>query len=82
MATTPESKNLMSIFFLQEKAKKIPKYLREAPSTPVKNVCVIGAGVMGAGIAQLCAHKGMGVYMKVRSSTSFSNQDRILKINL
>jgi NADPH-dependent 2,4-dienoyl-CoA reductase/sulfur reductase-like enzyme len=68
MATTPESKN----FFLQEKAKKLPKYLRDAPSIPVKNVSVIGAGVMGAGIAQLCAHKGLSVYMKVISTIASS----------
>lgn len=55
---TPECRNLLSVFFLQERAKKL-----SAPSTPspVNRVAVIGAGVMGAGIAQWTSARGLPV---------------------
>lgn len=84
MAVTPESKNLMSVFFMRENAKNLK---RQFPNLNLKNlkatrkvtynpasgkvpgsvpasVAVIGAGVMGSGIAQLFAHKNYPVFMK------------------
>ncbi|MDF3058627.1 MAG: fadB [Rariglobus sp.] len=60
---TPECRNLLSIFFLQERAKKLPA---PAGSTarPVHRVAVIGAGVMGAGIAQWTSARGLPVTLK------------------
>ncbi len=60
---TPECENLLRIFFLQERAKKLPA---PAGSTvrPVHRVAVIGAGVMGAGIAQWTSARGLPVTLK------------------
>ncbi|MET0262224.1 MAG: 3-hydroxyacyl-CoA dehydrogenase NAD-binding domain-containing protein, partial [Rariglobus sp.] len=60
---TPECRNLLSVFFLQERAKKLPA---PADSTvrPVKRVAVVGAGVMGAGIAQWTSARGFPVVLK------------------
>ncbi|MFA6960843.1 MAG: 3-hydroxyacyl-CoA dehydrogenase NAD-binding domain-containing protein [Opitutaceae bacterium] len=60
---TPECGNLLNIFFLQERAKKLPA---PAGSTarPVHRVAVIGAGVMGAGIAQWTSARGLPVTLK------------------
>ena len=59
---TPESKNLMSIFFLNERAKRLAKEQQAAQTMPVKvtRVGVIGAGIMGSAIAQLNAQKAKG----------------------
>ena len=60
LAVTEVSKNLVSIFYLNEMLKKNP-----APSPiKIRNAGVLGAGVMGGGIAQLFAEKGITVRMK------------------
>ena len=57
---TPECRNLLSVFFLQERAKKLPAPAN-ATAFPVRRVAVIGAGVMGAGIAQWTSARGLPV---------------------
>jgi 3-hydroxyacyl-CoA dehydrogenase/enoyl-CoA hydratase/3-hydroxybutyryl-CoA epimerase len=64
---TPECRNLMDIFFLQDRAKKLAapgaEYaVRVVP--PVKRTAVIGAGTMGAGIAQWISARGYPVQLK------------------
>lgn len=58
-------KNLLSIFFLTEEVKK-ETGVREASVKPreVRRVGVLGAGLMGGGIAQLAADKGIPARMK------------------
>lgn len=60
LAGTGVSRNLISIFFLQERAKHRPAPLAE----PVRKAAVIGAGVMGAGIAQWLAARGLSVLLR------------------
>jgi 3-hydroxyacyl-CoA dehydrogenase/enoyl-CoA hydratase/3-hydroxybutyryl-CoA epimerase len=62
LITSDVSKNLIHVFHLRERAKKdaVPGV---APR-PVRAVAVLGAGVMGGGIAQLLAYKGIRVRMK------------------
>jgi 3-hydroxyacyl-CoA dehydrogenase / enoyl-CoA hydratase / 3-hydroxybutyryl-CoA epimerase len=61
LIATPVSKNLIHVFRLMEGAKKAgPK----AEVRPVERVAVLGAGVMGGGIAQLLAHRGLAVHLK------------------
>jgi 3-hydroxyacyl-CoA dehydrogenase/enoyl-CoA hydratase/3-hydroxybutyryl-CoA epimerase len=55
------SKNLIHVFRLTEAAKKPPV---EAKPRTVKHVAVLGAGVMGGGIAQLLAYRGFTVRLK------------------
>ncbi len=57
---TQVSKNLISVFYLNELLKKD---VRPAQFT-VSHAAVLGAGVMGGGIAQLLAEKGISVRMK------------------
>src|SRR5205085_2490916 len=58
--------SLVRVFFLQERAKKISasKELADLKIAPVQKVAVIGAGVMGAGIAQWSASRGIGVVLR------------------
>ncbi len=57
--------NLLSIFFWTEEVKKETGVLDSAVQPlPVTRVGVLGAGVMGGGIAQLAADKGIPARMK------------------
>ncbi|MGH9364802.1 MAG: 3-hydroxyacyl-CoA dehydrogenase NAD-binding domain-containing protein, partial [Thermoanaerobaculia bacterium] len=58
-------KNLLSIFFWSERIKKETGVENPAVRpTEVRRVGVLGAGVMGGGIAQLAADKGIPARMK------------------
>jgi hypothetical protein len=59
------SKNLISVFHLSEEIKKdrgVPGY--DGPLQSFHRIGVIGAGVMGGGIAQLMAHNQLPARMK------------------
>ncbi len=62
-------KNLIHVFFLKEAVKRLtvdawfPAGAGAAPA-PFKKVGVVGAGVMGSGIAQWCAARGHEVVMR------------------
>lgn len=62
------SKNLLSIFFLQEKLKEAAKY----DNFDVKHVHVIGSGTMGGDIAAWCAFKGYKVTLQDRDYDSLA----------
>jgi len=66
LARTDVCQNLVRIFFLQERAKKIAgsKELADAKVPAVRKIAVIGAGVMGAGIAQWSSARGIGVVLR------------------
>ncbi len=56
----PTTKNLIRVFFLQERLKEQGKNV----ASPVKDVHVIGAGVMGGDIAAVCVLRGMRVTLQ------------------
>ncbi len=60
LITAPVAKNLVAVFYLNETLKK----RGPDPDRPLRRAAVIGAGVMGGGIAQLFAERGMAVRMK------------------
>lgn len=64
LVRTPESQNLIRVFFLQEKTKRDKGVATETKGIEVKTAGVLGAGVMGGGIAQLFAAKNLRVRMK------------------
>jgi len=63
---TPACRNLIRVFFLQERAKKLtlPGAPAAAAPKPVKRTAVIGAGVMGAGIAQWLSARELPVILR------------------
>ncbi|MBX3737629.1 MAG: enoyl-CoA hydratase/isomerase family protein [Candidatus Didemnitutus sp.] len=64
LVQTSECHSLMSIFHLQERAKKLKAADADGAAIPVKRVAVIGAGVMGAGIAQWTSSRGYPTILK------------------
>lgn len=64
LAQTPACRSLMGIFFLQERAKKLKAPDADGAGRKVRSVAVVGAGVMGAGIAQWSAARGYPVILK------------------
>lgn len=62
LAVTPTAKNLVGIFFAQTESKKLPQNIR--PHIKIDKVGIIGAGVMGAEIAQAAAYAGYQVVLK------------------
>ena len=61
LVVTDVSKNLIHVFHLMEGAKKAGP---DADGRPVDRVAVLGAGVMGGGIAQLLAYNHIAVRLK------------------
>uniref|UniRef100_A0A8D8R562 Trifunctional enzyme subunit alpha, mitochondrial n=1 Tax=Cacopsylla melanoneura TaxID=428564 RepID=A0A8D8R562_9HEMI len=61
LAMTPQSKGLMGLFRAQTECKK-NRFGK--PQSPVKTVAVLGAGLMGAGIAHVTVDKGYNVIVK------------------
>jgi 3-hydroxyacyl-CoA dehydrogenase/enoyl-CoA hydratase/3-hydroxybutyryl-CoA epimerase len=59
---TPTSRNLVRVFFLQERLKAAGK----ASMPPASHVHVVGAGVMGGDIASWCAARGLTVTLQDR----------------
>ena len=63
LGVTPECKALVSIFFGNEAAKALGKGPDGAKPAPIERAAVVGAGIMGAGIASVLAQKGVAVRM-------------------
>ena len=64
LSRTPACRNLMGIFFLQERAKKLKLPEAAGDGRKVRSIAVVGAGLMGAGIAQWSAARGYPVILK------------------
>jgi len=79
LGMTQESNALVSIFFGQTALKK-NRFGK--PSKPVETIGVIGAGLMGAGIAQVSASKGYRVLVKDRDAKSLANGTSYISGNL
>lgn len=70
LAETTESEALIGIFDGMTQMKK--HSFGADTATPVKNIAVMGAGLMGAGIAQVSAEKGFSVLLKDKDNAGVS----------
>jgi 3-hydroxyacyl-CoA dehydrogenase / enoyl-CoA hydratase / 3-hydroxybutyryl-CoA epimerase len=64
LVQTQVSKNLREIFFMKQAADKDSVVSKRTKPADVQRVGVLGAGLMGAGIAQVLAYNGYDVRMK------------------
>jgi 3-hydroxyacyl-CoA dehydrogenase/enoyl-CoA hydratase/3-hydroxybutyryl-CoA epimerase len=62
LAMSPACHNLVSLFFRREEARKLPAEWKDAPA--VRRIGIVGAGAMGAGIAQLASVRGLEVVIQ------------------
>jgi 3-hydroxyacyl-CoA dehydrogenase/enoyl-CoA hydratase/3-hydroxybutyryl-CoA epimerase len=62
LSNTNISRNLVGIFFADQESKRMLDGVE--PALTVKKVGVLGAGVMGAGIAETALYSGYEVYLK------------------
>lgn len=67
MAVTPESKNLISVYFALEAVKNEKALVSKEALLPVKFTSVIGGGAMGGGIVWLFAKMDLLVRLYARS---------------
>jgi 3-hydroxyacyl-CoA dehydrogenase/enoyl-CoA hydratase/3-hydroxybutyryl-CoA epimerase len=72
LASTPACRNLIHLFFQREQARKIPPKYKARGEPPVRQVALVGAGTMGAGIAQLAAIKGCNVVIREVNDTALA----------
>jgi enoyl-CoA hydratase/long-chain 3-hydroxyacyl-CoA dehydrogenase len=79
LAATPESEALIGIFDGMTQMKK-HNFGKDA-SIPVNTVAVMGAGLMGAGIAQVTAEKGIQVLLKDRNDEAVDRGQSYMKDN-
>jgi 3-hydroxyacyl-CoA dehydrogenase/enoyl-CoA hydratase/3-hydroxybutyryl-CoA epimerase/enoyl-CoA isomerase len=63
MAKTTQAQALVGIFLGDQQVKKVAKGLSKS-AQPVKSSAVLGAGIMGGGIAYQSAYSGVPVFMK------------------
>jgi 3-hydroxyacyl-CoA dehydrogenase/enoyl-CoA hydratase/3-hydroxybutyryl-CoA epimerase len=60
----PTCKNLVRIFELSELAKKAPVADRAIEPAPVRELLLVGAGIMGGGIAEIASRSGVRVRLR------------------
>ena len=80
LAATPESRNLIRVFQLQERSRKLRIPGIEHPAS-ISNVAIVGAGVMGSSIAQWLSARGLRVLMRDIDTTRVAaGMGRIAKL--
>jgi 3-hydroxyacyl-CoA dehydrogenase len=61
---SPQAKALIHVFLSEREVRNIPGVPKETPAIPIHTAAVIGAGVMGGGIAMVFANAGIPVLLK------------------
>jgi len=79
LVLSPESRQLINIFFAMTEMKKNPLADKVKP---VKRIAMLGAGFMGAGIAEVTAVKGIPVILKDIKDEFVANGKKTIWDNL
>jgi 3-hydroxyacyl-CoA dehydrogenase/enoyl-CoA hydratase/3-hydroxybutyryl-CoA epimerase len=80
LSTSPASRNLVGLFLRMEEARH-SEPLASDSVPPIKRIGIVGAGVMGAGIAQLAALRGFEVVVQeVNQAALDAGMNRIAEL--
>jgi enoyl-CoA hydratase / long-chain 3-hydroxyacyl-CoA dehydrogenase len=79
LGMTPVSRALRGVFHAQTAAKKNPY---DKPAVSAATVGVLGAGLMGAGVAQVTASAGLNVVLKDRDAAAIARGEKQIDNNL
>ena len=75
-----QSVALRHVFFAERSVSK-PKVINNAKGRDVKHICVVGGGLMGAGISAACLNAGFTVHLIEADTNSVSGaKERVLKL--
>src|SRR5207302_643874 len=75
----PVSKNLVRIFQLSERARKDPVANPALRPAEVRVIALVGAGVMGGGIAELASRNGLTVRLRDLQPASITHALRTVR---
>lgn len=64
LAQSPQAESLISIFLNDQVVKKVAKTAAKKATVEIKSAAVLGAGIMGGGIAYQSASRGVPIVMK------------------
>jgi 3-hydroxyacyl-CoA dehydrogenase/enoyl-CoA hydratase/3-hydroxybutyryl-CoA epimerase len=79
------ARNLIHVFFLKEGMKKLtvdawlPSVAAEPAPAPLRRIGIVGAGVMGSGIAQWCAARGLGVLLNDADQSALKRGVQVIR---
>lgn len=72
LASTPACRNLINNYFLRDRTRKLPEQLDTERIPRIRRVGVVGAGIMGAGVAQLALLRGFDVVVQEINDTAMA----------
>jgi len=78
LVVDPVCKNLVRIFQLTERAKKEPVGGADVEPAPVERFHLVGAGVMGAGVAELVSRHGIEVRLRDTDPAALARALRVV----
>jgi 3-hydroxyacyl-CoA dehydrogenase len=81
LLATPQSKAQRYVFFAERRAAKIPDIAAGEPTRPVNAVGVVGAGMMGGGIAMNFLNVGVPVTIVEASREALDRGLRVIRRN-
>lgn len=79
LAVTPESRALIQLFFGITAAKKNPL---ESEKREIRNIGILGAGLMGSGIAEVSIEQGYRVWLKDQAIENAAKGVSVIRKNL
>lgn len=75
----PQRKAMIHLYFAERESSKIPDIPRDTQTSEIKQVSIVGAGVMGSGIAKVFANNGIPVLLHDKSSEDLMHGFNLIK---
>jgi 3-hydroxyacyl-CoA dehydrogenase len=80
LLASPEARALQHVFFAERAVQKLPKEF-QAPPADIKSVGIVGAGLMGGGIAMSCVEAGLPVILLDVKQEFLDNGMKLIRTN-